>query len=113
MRYSVKKMITQGYILPTTDSKGQRIIQQKFKEILNHTKILDGIETSKYENKALGSVISMIYAMNENEDLREIDVKTFYDNLLKFITKVWETDKSIDEKLLDRMISTFVRVMVS
>lgn len=113
MRYSVKKMIEQGYILPTTDNKGQKIVQQKFKEILYHTKILDGTLTNKYENKALGSVISMIYAMNTDEDLRKIDVKVFYDNLLKFIVKVWETDKSIDEKLLDRMISTFVRVMVS
>jgi hypothetical protein len=116
MRYSVKRMIEQGYILPTTDKMGKILIQKKFKAILHHTEVLNEVKLDKYQSKALGTVISLIYAMNTDKSLRKIDVKQFYDNLLRFILTVWGLEKGNDEanmKTLDRMINTFVAVMVA
>ncbi len=116
MRYSVKRMIDQGYILPTTDKMGKILIQKKFKAILFHTDVLNEIKLDKYQSKALGTVISLIYAMNTDKSLRKIDVKKFYDNLLRFILTIWGLEKGNDEesiKILDRMINTFVTVMVT
>ncbi len=113
MRYSVQKMIQQGYILPTTDRKGQKAIQQKFKEILFHTDILNDAKLDEIQNKALGTIVSMIFAMNNDIELRKINIKNFYDNLVKFITEIKKLETNTDEKILDRMIKTFVSVMVS
>jgi hypothetical protein len=80
---------------------------------LFHTQILNDVKLNDIENKALGTIVSMLYAMNTDIGLRKINVKLFYDNLVKFITQIKKIEESTDKKLLDRMISTFVSVMVS
>lgn len=114
MRYSIKKLEEQGFILPDIDNKRKKLLQNKYKELFSHCEVLNGKELDKYEEKAFGAVIQYIYKINLIDD-NTLDIIVLYNKLVKFVNDFWSTEEVCGSEgcflIIDVLLGQYIVVL--